>query len=149
MKIFIGSDHRGYKLKEKVKEWLNQWAFEYEDLGNEVYDTEDDYVDFAVKVGEGVSLGESKGVLMCGSGAGMDLTVNKIRGVRGVLGFNVNQVKESVEKDNVNVLSLSANHVSLRKTKKILKVFLETEFLRKEKYLRRIKKIEKIERIYD
>ncbi|MBU1085525.1 MAG: RpiB/LacA/LacB family sugar-phosphate isomerase [Candidatus Beckwithbacteria bacterium] len=146
MKIFLGADHNGFKLKGKIKKWLKEWGYEYEDMGNSRYEAEDDYVDFAVKVGTAVGLGEVKGVLVCNSGAGMDIVANKIKGVRGVLGFKVSQVKESVEKDGVNVLSIPANYVSLRQVKKILKIFLESKLRQEEKYLRRIKKISNLEK---
>lgn len=147
MKIFLGADHRGFKLKERIKKWLSDQAFEFEDVGNMFYDQDDDYVDFAVRVGEAVGLGEARGVLLCNSGVGMDLTVNKLKGIRGVLGFKAEQVKESVEKDKANVLCIPAGYVNFRHVKKMLKVFLESEFRQEDRYINRIKKINELEEV--
>ncbi|MEA3355084.1 MAG: RpiB/LacA/LacB family sugar-phosphate isomerase, partial [Patescibacteria group bacterium] len=98
-------------------------------------------VDFAKKVGEAVGLGESKGVLICNSGVGMDMAVNKVKGIRGGLGFKAKQVKESVEKDGINVLIIPAGYVNLLQTKRMLKIFLKSKLRQEKKYLRRIKKI--------
>ena len=142
MKIYLGSDHNGFKLKENIKKWLTKWGEEFEDLGNNRYEAEDDYVDFAIKVGEAVGLGESRGILVCNSGVGMDMAVNKIKGIRGGLGFKGKQVKEAVEKDGINVLILPAGYVNLLQAKKILKIFLRSKLRQEKKYLRRIKKVQ-------
>ncbi|MBU1130167.1 RpiB/LacA/LacB family sugar-phosphate isomerase, partial [Patescibacteria group bacterium] len=64
--IYLGADHRGYKLKERVKEWLEEWEVEYRDLGNDKYDKDDDYTEFALKVAEKVAGGGGRGILLCG-----------------------------------------------------------------------------------
>ena len=80
--IYIGSDHRGFALKEKLKEKLTEWGYDYEDVGPFEYDKDDDYPDFAKLVGEKVAASEdSKGILICGAGVGVVVTSNKIKGI--------------------------------------------------------------------
>jgi ribose 5-phosphate isomerase B len=83
MKIYLGADHRGFELKEKLKSFLRDLGFDYQDLGASIYNKEDDYPDFAKLVGEKVvaDLG-SRGILICGSGIGIAIAANKIKGVR-------------------------------------------------------------------
>jgi ribose 5-phosphate isomerase B len=145
MKIFLGADHRGFKLKEKIKLWLKEWGKEYEDMGNSQLDSKDDYPDYAAKVAEAVSRGEGKGVLLCHTGTGMDITANKYPGVRSVLGFDEGQVRHGVEAEAVNILSLGVDYLSEAKAKAMLKAFLETEPSQEERHLRRREKISKIE----
>lgn len=148
--IYLGADHRGYELKEKIKQWLVEWGYQYQDLGNTVYDGEDDYPDFAEKVGREVGRGQrgekgkkgkNRGILVCGTGIGMDIVANKFSGVRCGLGFSTEQVKRGRQEDGVNCLALPADFVTEEKASEIVKVFLETKFFGKEKYKRRIGKI--------
>ncbi len=79
MVIYIGADHRGFKLKESIRDFLKNKGYEVVDMGNVRYDESDDYVDFAKEVSEKVGLNpdDSRGILVCGSGVGMDMTANK------------------------------------------------------------------------
>ena len=99
--IYIGSDHRGYTLKEKVKFWLQEWNLEFEDMGNDHLDPGDDYPDFAKKVAE--KLGEigDKGIVICASGVGVDVCVNRHPKVRCGLGYALGQVKAARNDDAV------------------------------------------------
>lgn len=142
--IYLGADHRGFKLKEKVKEWLEEWGEEYEDMGNVKYDPEDDFPDYAIKVGEKVAKGGGLGILACGSG-GMALVANKIKGVWAVEAWDVERARHAKAHDYVNVLALPADVVSEGKAKEIIKVWLETVVKKEEKYQRRLDKIRKIE----
>jgi len=146
--IFLGSDHRGYHLKEQIVLWLRQWSLDFEDLGNNELDESDDYVDFATKVAKKVSAHEkeSVGIVICGSGVGVDITVNKFFKIRGGLGFSSQQIKMARRDDDVNILALPADFLSYRKAKKIVEVFLKTEFDKNTGHARRIKKILKIEK---
>lgn len=144
--IYLGTDHLGFELKEKVKHWLKGWGEEFEDLGNSVFDQEDDYPDFAVKVAKKVGRGKKgdMGILLCGSGVGVDIVANRFPGVRCGLGFSQQQIRIAKRDDDINCLSLPADFVSDEEAKNIIQMFLETQFSGGEKYLRRIKKIEKI-----
>ena len=147
--IYLGADHRGFKLKEALKALLKEEGYEFEDLGNTVHDPNDDYPDFAVKVAEKVSENpkENKGVLLCGSGVGMDIVANKFKGVRSALVWVDDEalVKQSRQHDDSNVLSLPADHLTGEHAKKIVKLWLETPFLEAERHQRRVQKIEELE----
>ena len=147
--IYLGTDHRGFELKEKIKQWLGEWRQPFEDLGNTVYDQTDDYVDFASQVARRVaeSPQEHRGILLCGSGAGVDIVANKIKGVRSVLIWTDidNLVRDSRQKDNANVLSLPANYLTEEQAQKIVKLWLETPNASEERHLRRLQKITDLE----
>ncbi len=142
--IYIGADHRGYTLKEEIKKFLTEQKYDFEDVGNFKLDPNDDYTDFAKLAGNKVSEKpkENKGILICGSGVGVDITANKFYGVRSVLADDIETAKQSREHDDTNILSLPANEVSLDLAKKIIAVWLETPFSGGEKYKRRIDKME-------
>lgn len=139
--IYLGADHGGYELKEKVKVWLKEWNFPFEDLGNDRLDTEDDYPDFALKVAKKIKKKEDFGILICKSGVGMDITANRFPNVFCGLGFTQQQIRLAKRDDNINCLSLPAEYISEEEAKGIINIFLETQFCGGEKYLRRIKKI--------
>ena len=143
--IYLGADHRGYKLKEKIKSWLSEQKIEFEDLGADKLDLQDDYPDFARKVAVRVSQkNDSFGILVCGTGAGVDIVANRQKGVRSVLGFDPYQVKMARKNDNVNILSLAADFVSEDLAYKLVVNFLKTPFSGKEKHQRRIGKIDSV-----
>ncbi|GMR19398.1 MAG: ribose 5-phosphate isomerase B [Patescibacteria group bacterium] len=143
--IYLGADHRGFELKEKIKSWLADWGYQFEDLGNAVFDKTDDYPDFASAVARKVSENpeENRGILLCGSGVGVDITANKFKGVRSALVWSDDEelVKQSRSHDNSNVLSLPADHLMDKQTQKIVKLWLETPFSEEERHVRRLKKI--------
>lgn len=141
--IYLGADHRGFKLKEKLKTWFKEGKQEFEDVGNSEFDPKDDYPDYAKEVAEAVSLDKvARGVVICGSGIGVCMVVNRYKGVRGALGFDQIQVKHGVESDNINVLCLASDHVSFNQAKRLIKSFLGNSFKQKPKNIRRIKKID-------
>ncbi|OGN05252.1 MAG: hypothetical protein A2831_02695 [Candidatus Yanofskybacteria bacterium RIFCSPHIGHO2_01_FULL_44_17] len=162
--IYLGADHRGFALKEKVKSWLTEWGHDYEDRGAFEYDKDDDYPDFATAVatavalpvrqslGEGGSLsngskGEvSKGVLICGSGIGVAIAANKIKGIRAGTATSVEQVRASANDEDLNVLAISADYTNEDSAKKIVKTFLETKFSGDDRHIRRVNKIKDFEK---
>ncbi|MDP3949012.1 MAG: RpiB/LacA/LacB family sugar-phosphate isomerase [bacterium] len=147
MVIYIGADHRGFKLKESMRDFLKNKGYEVVDMGNARYDESDDYVDFAKEVAKKVGLNpdDSRGILICGSGVGMDVAANKFKAVRSVLAISSDHVYAARHDDNVNVLSLAANFINEADAQKIVNVFLETPFEKEERYQRRLNKIEQIE----
>ena len=130
VKVYLGSDHAGFKLKDKVKRWLNKNEIKYEDLGNTNYEKTDDYPDYALKVAKKVSKASSKtlGVLVCGSAQGMCITANKVKGIRAVVPFSIKEAKLSKEHNNANIICLSGWYE--KNTLRMLKIFLETKFSR-------------------
>lgn len=146
--IYIGADHRGYKLKETLKIYLKELNFNFEDLGAHEINPEDDYPDYATLVAKKVAedLEKNRGILICGSGVGVDVTANKFKGVRSALCFDASQARASRNDDNTNILSLSADFTDENSAKEILKIWLETPFSRLERHVRRVEKIKKIEK---
>lgn len=142
--IYIGADHRGYNLKEKIKTWLKDWGYEFEDLGNTKFDPEDDYPDYALAVARVIANNieqGAKGIIICGSGVGVDIVANKVKGIRCGLGFTEEQVKMARKNDDINCLALAADFIDGEKAKNLIKIFLETPFSGEEKHKRRIEKI--------
>ena len=144
--IFLGSDHGGFSFKEKIKEFLNELKVEYMDLGNFKFKPEDDFVDYALAVANKVVETGEKGILICTNGLGMCIAANKIKGIRAVAPTTKKVAIQSREHLDANVLCLGAHVVSFRNVKKIIKAWLETDFFRKDRYIRRLEKIRKIER---
>ena len=148
--IFIGADHRGFGLKGKIAKWLAGGGYEFEDVGAYEHDTSDDYVDYAIAVGQRVGARNQesgvRGIVICGSGVGADIAANKVAGVRCGLGWEVDQVHAARKDDNINVLALAADNMEEAKALKLVETFLETEFIETDRYLRRIEKIKRWER---
>lgn len=142
--IYLGADHRGFKLKEDVKKFLKETERDFIDMGNTVYEENDDYTDFAKLVAEKVSTNpeKDKGILICGSGVGVDIVANKFKGVRSALADDEATAKQSRAHDDTNVLSMPADEVNFELAKKIITIWLNTPFSNREKYKRRINKIE-------
>jgi len=146
MKVFIGSDHRGFTLKEKITKWLFDWGYEFMDLGAIVYDEKDDYTKYASQVASLVVENKnSQGILLCGSGVGVDIVANKFDGVRASIGIDAEQVKGGRSDDDMNILVIAAEHTSEHEAREMIKAFLETKFEGKARYVRRLDEIKKIE----
>lgn len=146
MKVFLGTDHAGFELKEKIKSFLSENGYEVEDCGAFAFDKNDDYPDFIAKAAIGVSKNpNSKGIVFGKSGAGECIVANKVKGVRGVLGFSKENVELSRLHNDANVLSLGSAFVNDESAKELVKIFLETRFTNEERHVRRIEKITEIE----
>ena len=146
--IYLGADHRGYRLKEALKIYLKELGYDFDDLGALEIKFDDDYPDYAILVAQKVSQNpkENIGILICGSGVGVDVTANKFKGVRSALLFDAQQARMSRNDDNTNILSLSADFIDENLAKEILKIWLETPFSRLERHVRRLTKIKEIEK---
>lgn len=145
--IYIAADHKGLELKASINSWLKGRGFEFEDLGAYEYDHNDDYVDLAVDAGQRVAQNPEnhRAILICGSGVGMCMAANKVKGVRAGLGFVSDQVHAARKDDNINILALPAENVGEIQAINLVETFLETEFVKSENYLRRIEKITRYE----
>lgn len=144
--IYLGADHRGFELKELLKKHLEDEGFEITDLGNDHLDESDDYVIFAEKVAKAVVGGEgNKGIILCGSGAGVDMVANKIDGVRSALVFDKLRAQQAREHEDANVLSLPADILEEESAWEIVKTFLETPFSNEARHERRLEEMEKVE----
>jgi len=147
VKLAIGSDHAGYRLKSRLVQWLRSRAggrHQVRDLG--CAGTEScDYPDYAAAVARRVARGRaSRGFLLCGTGIGMAMAANKIRGVRAAVSWNPATAALAVEHNKANVLCIPARFVSLAKARVMARAFLQTPFGR-GRHARRVRKIQKLD----
>lgn len=146
MKVYVGADHRGFELKNQIYKWLRSHGYEAIDCGPAKLSPDDDYPDYALKVAQGVAAHEgSRGVLICGSGVGMDIVANKVRGVRATVGYKSDEVVHGRARDNLNVLALSADSLAPRDAEALVELFLMTPFGGEPRDQRRQDKIIQIE----
>lgn len=147
MKIYLGADHRGFELKNKLKVWLEKQDMPHEDLGALILDSFDDYTEYAAKVASVVADNpKSTGVLLCGSGVGVDIVANKFDNVRAAVGINPLQVESARKDDNANILVIAADYTDERAAIKMLDKFIKTEYEDNERHTRRLNEISKLER---
>lgn len=146
MKVFIGADHAGYALKEKVKVYLERIGISVEDCGPYAYEKTDDYPDYALKVAKKVRRSGGRGILFCNNGVGICIAANKVRGIRAVSVETVRLAKASRSDDDTNVLCLGGAFVSYETAKRIIKEWLKVRFRNAARDRRRLKKVQKIER---
>ena len=143
MKIGIGSDHGGYELKESIKEYLTQEKIEFVDYGTNSLESVD-YPDFGKKVADAVLEKQvDKGILVCGTGIGISITANRIKGIRCALCTDTFSARMSREHNNANILALGGRVVGMGLALDIVKTFLDTEF-EGGRHERRINKIDEI-----
>ena len=146
MKIYLGADHRGYELKEKIAKWLFEMDHAFQDLGADKLDPKDDYPKYAEEVASLVAGNEgSRGVLLCGSGVGVEVVANKFDGVRAGIGESVLQVEAARRDDDMNILVIASDFTSEKEAKAMLIAFLETKYENVARHERRLEEIEKIE----
>ena len=145
--IYLGADHAGFVLKEKIKHYLARKKVSFHDCGDLVFNKDDDYPDFAAKVAKNVSeeYETAMGILICGSGVGVDVVANKFPRVRSALAMTPDQAFDARNDENANILSLASNYTSPEEAEKIVSAWLATPFAGDERYRRRLKKIEDIE----
>lgn len=145
-RIYIGSDHAGFTLKQEIKKYLHDLGVKCEDIGNTIFDPTDDYPDFSKAVANKVCKSRgARGILICDSGVGVCIAANKISGIRAVNAYNIKIAKKSCDHNNTNVLCLGQDYVSSQQAKKIVKAWLETKFSTAARHRRRVDKIKKLE----
>lgn len=146
MKIFIGADHRGFGLKELLRKRLAAVGHEVVDCGAARLEPGDDYPPYALKVAQGVAAAPgSRGVLLCGSGLGVGVVANKVRGVRAGLGYSADAVAHGRAHDDLNVLALAADALAPEDVEALVELFLMTPFDGAERNARRRQEIASIE----
>ncbi len=144
MKVALGSDHGGYNLKNKIKELLDERGIEYKDFGPDNTDSVD-YPEFAKAVAESVAKEEyNRGILICGTGIGMSIAANKVKGVRAALCHDVFSAKATRLHNNSNVLAMGERVIGTELALEIARTWLDTSF-EGGRHQRRIDKISKIE----
>ncbi|MFQ5574697.1 MAG: RpiB/LacA/LacB family sugar-phosphate isomerase [Terriglobia bacterium] len=146
--IFLGADHGGFELKERVKDFLDENEIDFEDLGPFKKDSVD-YPDYSFAVGEKVAAGvpgRDKGVMVCTTGLGACVAVNKVKGVRGGMGYGVEAIKKARWDVDINVLCLGGGALDDEQSFEVLKAFLDTPFSDEDRHQRRVDKISDRER---
>lgn len=146
MKIFIGCDHRGVKFKKKIISYLEYNGFDIKDIGLENTDT-DNYPDFAFKLGDMVlNNQDSLGILICGSGIGMSIAANKVKGIRCVRAVSVDDAFSGKNHNGANVIAIGCDTTpDIEQVKKIIDTFISTKSANEERHLKRIQLISKYE----
>ena len=140
MKIGIASDHRGYKLKSKIIRYLNKKKIEVEDFGTTSLDSVD-YPKFAFLLGEAVANQEVDfGIAICGSGIGISIACNKVKGIRCAKVDTIKEAKMTRLDNDANILALNGSMSAFRALD-IVDTFLKTDFSKKERHQRRIDEI--------
>ena len=144
MKVAIGSDHGGYQLKEDIKRWLIENKYEAEDFG--ASSTEScDYPDFAVRVAKEVASGAyDRGILVCGTGIGVSITANKIKGIRAALCHDTFSAHASREHNDANILTMGERVIGRGLALDIVKIWLSTGF-EGGRHQKRLDKIAQVE----
>ena len=141
MKVYVGSDHAGFELKEKLKVYLGSLNHEVEDMGAFELEKFDDYPHFITPVAQAVAGDkESMGIVLGGSGQGEAMCANRISGARAALyyGGNLDIIKTSRMHNDANILSLGARFINEEEAERIVKIFLETPFSGDERHVKRI-----------
>jgi ribose 5-phosphate isomerase B len=141
MKIAIGSDHRGYAVKQRLLGLLAKLGHEVRDVGTGTSDGACDYPDFAIPVAEMVSTGQmDRGILVCGTGFGMCIVANKVKGIRAVSCRDPIEAEMSRRHNNANVLCMSADFLGQELIDRLVQVWLTTDF-EEGRHQRRVDKI--------
>jgi ribose 5-phosphate isomerase B len=144
--VAIAADHAGFPLKERIIKVVEDSGNKAMDLGTDSIDPVD-YPDFTEKVGRSLQKGEAdRGILICGSGVGAAIAANKLRGIRAGLCHDTYSAHQSVEHDDVNVLSLGARVIGPELAIEIVEAFLRATFSGEERHQRRVNKVLALER---
>jgi ribose 5-phosphate isomerase B len=150
MKIYIGTDHAGFELKEELKIFLEKLGCEVDDKGAYEFNEADDYPDFIFPVVKAVAEDitknlDSRGIVIGGSGQGEAIVANKVKGIRAAVVYDEYSAKMSREHNDANIISLGNRVLDTNKTKELVTLWLETPFSNEERHKRRIEKIKAIE----
>ncbi|GAA3229498.1 ribose-5-phosphate isomerase [Actinocorallia longicatena] len=139
MRVFLGSDHAGFELKEHLVGWLKANGYEPVDCGPAVYDAVDDYPPFVLRAAEGVA-GEpgSLGIVIGGSGNGEAIAANKVKGIRAALAWSDDTATLGREHNDANVISIGARQHSLDDATRFVQLFLATPYSGESRHTRRI-----------
>jgi len=145
MKIVIGADHAGFQLKNAVGDLLRSLGHAVMDVGA-FNENPSDYPDFALLVGNSVLEGKGeRGILICGSGVGVSVAANKIKGIRAAVCHDTYSAHQGVEHDDMNVLVLGSRVIGSKLAEDLVKAFLSANFTNEERHKRRLAKVAAIE----
>src|SRR5689334_17548418 len=146
MKVAVAGDHAGYELKQTLIPFLTKQGYEVIDLGADTGEVPSDYPVFAKKVAEAILSGQAeRGVLVCGSGVGVSIAANKIRGIYAGLCHDTYSAHQGVEHDAMNVLCIGARVIGVEYAREIVSMFLHANFTGEERHVRRVGMVHEIE----
>ena len=146
MKISIGADHAGYDMKGMLIEYIQKLGHTVRDVGTFEPGKPDDYPDYAILVAQDILSGNAeRGILVCGSGVGVSVAANKFKGIRAGLCHDHYSAHQGVEHDDMNVLVLGSRIVGPMLAQDVTGAFLQANFSREERHVRRLKKVKGIE----
>ena len=146
MRVALGCDHGGFPLKQRIASVVQAAGHEVVDCGTDS-NCSVDYPDFARKVGEVILAGKAdRGILLCGSGVGISVAANKIPGIRAGVCHDIYSAHQGVEHDDMNVLCLGARIVGDEVAVELVRAFVNAQFTREERHMRRLNKVFEIER---
>jgi RpiB/LacA/LacB family sugar-phosphate isomerase len=146
MRIVLGADHAGFDMKRDLVAYVGGLGHEVEDVGTASSTEPDDYPDFAEAVGTAIREGRAeRGVLICGSGVGASVAVNKIPGIRAGICHDTYSAHQGVEHDDMNVLVLGSRIIGPELARELVRHFLTAKFSREERHVRRLGKVKAIE----
>ena len=146
MKISIGADHAGYEMKRELIEFIEKLGHTVHDVGTFEPDKPDDYPDYATLVAEDLRSGQTeRGILVCGSGVGVSIAANKFKGIRAAMCHDHYSAHQGVEHDDMNVLVLGARIIGPMLAQDAAQAFLNANFSREERHVRRVNKVKGIE----
>ncbi len=147
MRVAVAFDHRGVKLRDSVIEQIVALGHEVVDLGTDTDAVRIDYPDKAQEVGDAIRSGDAeRGVLVCGSGVGASVAACKLPGIRAAICHDTYSAHQGVEHDDMNVLCLGSEVVGAELAAELVRTFLGATFLAEERYVRRLEKVEEMER---
>jgi ribose 5-phosphate isomerase B len=150
MRVAVAFDHRGVKLRQRVLEAVGMLGHEPVDLGTDAAEPKIDYPDKAREVGEAVRSGDAdRAVFVCGSGVGASVAASKLPGIRAAVCHDAYSARQGVEHDDMNVLCLGSEIVGAELAADLIRAFLRAEFDGGERYVRRLEKIEQMEKAYE
>ena len=150
MKVAVGFDHRGVRLRDAVLGALDSEGLDVVDLGVETDDVLVDYPDLARDVGMAIRAGRAqRAVLVCGSGVGASIAASKIPGIRAAICHDVYSAHQGVEHDDMNVLCLGSEVVGPSLAAELVGAFVDATFLGEGRYLARLEKVEELEKLVD
>ena len=146
MRVYLGSDHAGYELKQHLVQWLTSAGHEPVDCGPHIYDAADDYPPFILRAAERTAADpQALGIVIGGSGNGEAIAANKVKGVRAALAWSTETATLGRQHNNANVISVGARMHSLDEATKFVEVFLATPFSEDPRHIRRIDMISEYE----
>jgi ribose 5-phosphate isomerase B len=149
MRVAVAFDHRGVKLREAVIEVIGALGHDILDLGTDDASIRIDYPDKAQELGDAISRGDTeRGVLVCGSGVGASIAACKLPGIRAPICHDTYSAHQGVEHDDMNVLCLGSEVVGPQLARELVRAFLGAEFVAEERYVRRLRKVQEMERAH-